>query len=160
MNELALQTRTRNQVHNVCDPHVQTFGLTAQSAELKDKYRTVFHRSTEPTETYNCHGLTFGSRRTRIYKAAEIRKILADDGYDEVAPNLVEPGDVIVYYAENGDADHSGIVVDVAKRSDNALMLVPTPKVLSKWGSCHEVVHFFNDCPYSLLTVRYFRMKK
>ncbi|QCB54275.1 hypothetical protein E5675_07395 [Sphingopyxis sp. PAMC25046] len=160
MTELALHTRQSNQVGNICDPNARTHGITAVSDDYKRRYPTAFHRSTEPTDTYNCHGLTFGARRTRIYRPAEVRKILADDGYHEVFPPHVEPGDIIVYFDEQGDADHSGIVVEIAKRADDSALLVPTPKVLSKWGSCHEVVHFFNDCPYSLRTIRYFRMKQ
>lgn len=160
MTELALHTRRSNQVGNVCDPNAESFGIIAISEDYKRKYPTAFHRSTEPTDTYNCHGLTFGARRTRIISPTEVRKILADDGYHEVRAAEVEPGDVIVYFDEDGEADHSGIVVEIARRVDGGAMLVPTPKILSKWGSCHEVVHFFNDCPYSLRTVRYYRMKR
>lgn len=159
MSELALHTRGRNQVGNFCDPHEETFGLTAQSAELKRQYFTAFHRSTEPTETYNCHGLTFGARRTRIFKTSEVRKILIEDEYQPIAAAAVEPGDVIVYFDDSGEAEHSGIVVELGKLND-AIGSAPVPKILSKWGSCHEVVHFFNDCPYSLRNIQYFRMKR
>lgn len=160
MAQLALETRKKNQVGNYCCPHQVIPGLVLQSADLKKAYVTAFHRSTDPTETYNCHGLTFGGRRTEIYKSNEVLKIISDDGYTQIARNDVEAGDIIVYFAENGDADHSGIIVDVPNLAAMNLPLAPRPKVLSKWGKCHEVVHFFNDCPYPLEDIRYYRLKR
>jgi hypothetical protein len=48
---------------------------------------------------YNCHGLTFASRRTRIY---DVQQVLAEDAYEHIPLNEVEPGDVIVYFYGKG----------------------------------------------------------
>jgi hypothetical protein len=61
---------------------------------------------------YNCHGLTFASRRTWIDDASLVPAILAQDGYAEVPVDKVVAGDIVVYYDDDGRADHSGIVME------------------------------------------------
>lgn len=60
----------------------------------------------------------------------------------------VLPGDVAVYYT-NGDAEHSGVVLEKPGL---------IPKLLSKWGNAQEFVHWANDSPYDATDIRYFRM--
>jgi len=97
------------------------------------------HRPVGPSRQYNCHGLTFASRRTWIWKPSEIEKILKDDEYETVVElENVLPGDIVIY-SQDGDVEHSGIVLSVD----------PVPLILSKWGSSHEVIHKINECPYS-----------
>jgi hypothetical protein len=103
---------------------------------------------------YNCHGMTFASRRTWIDDREAVSKILRDDGYEQVQ-NVADvlPGDVVVYFDDHGRADHSGIVVEAA---DPASLSIP--KVVSKWAWAYEVVHWANQCPYEMQDVRYFRI--
>ncbi len=64
-----------------------------------------------PCGFYNCHGMTFASRRARIWELKEISKVLAEDNYREVEKASTLPGDIVIYYCK-GDAQHSGVVID------------------------------------------------
>lgn len=109
------------------------------------------------TARYNCHGMTFGSRRTGIYDADTVKQVLAEDGYQEVAERDALPGDVIVYFATDGDVDHSGIVID--SRPPRIAGIIDLPTIRSKWGNGKEFIHLANDCPYKDCTMRYFRIQ-
>jgi hypothetical protein len=148
-SQLNLHTRCENQVANEISRGPVRAGDALFSQELKAKYVNGLHRPVAPSRKYNCHGLTFASRRTWIWDSAEISKILRDDDYEMVDLQDVLPGDVAVYYTD-GDAEHSGIVLRVKD-------LVPS--ILSKWGPSHEVVHRVNECPYDAKSVVYYRIK-
>lgn len=153
---LALCTRECNQIENWYDPSEVT-GFDIQIAQsLKVKHPVAIHRSTSVSYGYNCHGLTFASRRTQITDAQEVRKIIANDGYSQVVDrNSVSPGDIVLYISRDGDIEHSGLVVEVRKNE-----LIPLVMVLSKWGAAHEVIHGLSDCPYDARQVEYYRMEK
>lgn len=149
---LALQTRQKSNVANEINEIQPTAGMRQQADDYKRKYRREFHRNTDPTSTYNCHGLTFAARRTQIFDPAEILKILAEDGYNLISRSALEPGDIAIYRnPTNGDIEHSGIVVE---RTDYGA------RILSKWGSCHEVVHSVAESPYDASAVEYYRLKQ
>lgn len=80
--------------------------------------------------------------------------MLKDDGYEEVDAGEYRPGDLIVYFGETGDIEHSGIVVEFAPDD----LRLKIPRVLSKWGVGSEWVHPANDCPYSFANVKYYRV--
>jgi len=105
-----------------------------------------------PTPRYNCHGMTFAARRTGIFDREVIDQILSEDGYKEVPASQALPGDVIIYFAPDGDTEHSGIVVS-APTDD-----LGVPQVVSKWGKYSEFVHWANSCPYTFATARYYRI--
>ncbi len=136
-SQLNLHTRGENQIENEIDRRPPRAG----DQLLLEKHRADFpdetHRPVGPSRQYNCHGLTFASRRTWIYNASEIQKILKEDDYKEVAEKDVLPGDIVLY-TENGDIEHSGIVIS----------LDPL-RILSKWGPSQEVIHRLRECPYS-----------
>lgn len=150
-SELALHTRCENQIANEINRGGSLAGDFLQAADIRAKYRFEFHRPTSPSRVYNCHGLSFGSRRTWIHDPKEIAKILADDDYEIVPFDQVMPGDIAVYYV-NGDAEHSGVVIKVEP--------LQPPMILSKWGFLHEVVHKVANCPYDARQVRYYRISK
>jgi hypothetical protein len=113
---------------------------------------TQVTRRREATATYNCHGLTFASRRTGIYEVTAIQLILSDDGYQAVEEQHVLPGDVVLYFEPEGLA-HSGIVVAL-ERLGNAII----PKVMSKWGIAGEYIHSVRTCPYPRVDrIRFYR---
>jgi hypothetical protein len=149
-SQLALHTRCENQIANEIDREPVRFGDTLQVAHWTNQYPSELHRPVNPSRKYNCHGLSFASRRTWIFESQEIAKIIRDDEYQEVHYNEVEPGDIAVYYVD-GDAEHSGIVVSVDE--------LKVPTILSKWGPCHEVVHKVARCPYRADNVKYYRIK-
>lgn len=146
-SELNLHTRSENQIENEIDRRPVRAGDIYLSEDYKTKYPSGRHRPTQPTRKYNCHGLTFAARRTWIWKPTEISKILHDDEYSSIEPENVLPGDIVIY-VQNGDVEHSGIVV-----SSGAI-----PTILSKWGPAHEVVHKVNDCPYDSMQISYYRI--
>src|SRR5271170_4067495 len=65
-----------------------------------------------PSPIFNCHGLTFASRRTKIIDRANIMLILEHDEWREIDGQAAEPGDIVIYYDEAGDPNHSGMVVE------------------------------------------------
>ncbi|MEX1224845.1 MAG: hypothetical protein WEA31_09890 [Pirellulales bacterium] len=80
---------------------------------------------------YNCFGMLFASRRTGIFEASEVEKILHDDGYellDDV--RSVRTGDIVLYRLKpSGELAHGSRVVTVVPRKP-----VPDIWVLSKWN--------------------------
>jgi len=107
---------------------------------------------------YNCHGLTFASRRTTIGpEDSLIPTILKDDGYEEIQKANTQPGDLILYLnPEDNEVEHSGIVVKVVESPLGS----PVPHVWSKWGKGPEAIHHFGECPYSPENVQFFRLRK
>lgn len=102
---------------------------------------------------YNCHGMTFASRRTAIIDNSTIEQILNEDKYTQIPTEQVLPGDVILYVHEDGDIEHSGIVVEPPTQQN-----LNIPLVLSKWGRYLESVHLANRCPYDSNDIRYYRI--
>ena len=89
---------------------------------------------------YNCHGLTFATRRTRIPDSTSIRMIFADDKYQLINPTEVLEGDVVAYVDSHGDIVHSGVVISPSTETGPSV-------ILSKWGYGPEVLHSVNDVP-------------
>lgn len=147
---LALQTRKQADIENEIINDPPDAGLLLQCADLKKLFPQEIHRPVRPGQTYNCHGLTFAARRTRVWRPAEIVKILEHDGYQRIDRKDVLPGDIAVYYA-GGDAEHSGVVISTEKPP-------ALPRILSKIGNCHEMVHFAQMCSYDATDIRYFRI--
>jgi hypothetical protein len=149
-SQLALHTRCENQIANEINRGPIRYGDQLQAHDFETEYGVpCIHRPVQPSRKYNCHGLTFASRRTWIEAPAEIAKIIKDDEYEEVPFDRVLAGDIAVYYVD-GDAEHSGLVVSV-----NDLKV---PIVLSKWGACHEVVHPVAQSRYDASNVKYYRI--
>src|SRR6267142_1944590 len=138
---IALQTRKGWDIENS-----QSFDTSLweehQLAEHKGKYpRAEFRTGAIPV--FNCHGLTFASRRSGISDTRAISRILEDDHYERISREDVSAGDIILYVSgEDGDFEHSGVITDAPKPP------LFVPKVWSKWGFGAEVIHFANDCPY------------
>lgn len=141
VKRIALQTRKGTDIEN-CQPEAFSSFCLNQAADFPREYPLMKLRSAADA-VFNCHGLTFASRRTCIEEPLEVRKILHEDCYKPVDLKAVEPGDIIIYVAEDGDIEHSGIVV--SKPSDNSFGV---PEIWSKWGGFGEVLHFANYGPY------------
>jgi hypothetical protein len=150
--ELALETRQGNQITNC---QTDWFSPLDQRwcEDLERDYPEEDRRS-EPTSIYNCHGLTFASRRTAIDNSQEVLKILEDDKYVEVDNRLVKEGDVVLYFNRgNNEIEHSGIVV--SSPDDDPF---EGPRICSKLGKYREVIHSVYKCPYTLSDIRYYRI--
>ncbi len=135
---IRLQTALRRDIPNLQLVEISAFERN-WAADLPLSYKTVIFR-TGLCPRYNCHGLAFASRRTRIPDGESVKAIRNDDGYVEVERHKALPGDVVVYYGQDGDASHSGIVV----ANEGPLYI---PLIVSKWGSGPEVIHSLYDVP-------------
>jgi hypothetical protein len=153
MTALKLDTRKSNHVANFCETKSPLPRDLLIAEDLKSTHFSAKHRPTNVCYTYNCHGVTFASRRSQITSSAAVRTILSDDGYVKVSDNEVIPGDIILYIAEDGDIEHSGVVLNVQVEQISTAI-----QVLSKWGSSHEVIHLHRDCPYAPDKYEYYRI--
>lgn len=135
-------------------PNQQNFDLVGNEEILATRFVAQYEARlrTKATGRYNCHGLTFGARRTCIDDASSISKILADDGYQLVENTGVMPGDVVLYYDYDGTVSHSGIVVEVPGDPMNFV------RVVSKWGvPGAEYLHWVHRSPYGV-DYKFYRM--
>jgi hypothetical protein len=148
-SELRMDSRQGNQIENETNREPARYGDIEQINSYRKNFQNGNHRPTNATRRYNCHGLTFASRRTWIWKAETIQQILREDDYTEVELKDVMPGDVVVYY-NSGDTEHSGVVINVNK--------LKVPIILSKWGPCHEVIHQLAECPYDAQKIIFYRI--
>ena len=117
---------------------------------LVAKYQHAVLRTGASSE-YNCHGLTFISRRAWVTERKAIDLVLDDDGYDEIKLKDTIPGDIVIYFSDTGDPNHSGLVVEGA----GSLLDM---RVCSKWAYAGEFVHGLHNCPSEYgPTARFFR---
>lgn len=107
---------------------------------------TKAERVSEACPVYNCHGLTFGSRRTQVTHS--VLPILADDGFDPISEKEARAGDIVLYSNALGEIIHSGFVV--ARKSVEIIMGTQSviPVIWSKWGKGYEMIHAVGECPY------------
>ena len=128
--------------------------------EVEERYQKVFRKKYSlviqrrpPSGQYNCHGLTFASRRTGIHDPPVVEMILTDDGYRRISLADVEPGDVVVYY-DMGEVSHTGVVLSVVAGEPD----VPAfrrARVLSKWGHAGEYMHLDREGEYAQHDISY-----
>ena len=149
--KIGLRTRLDNEIDNVQPWWYSQFEWNTLDEQPDQFEKQGAKRTSEANPVYNCHGLTFANRRTQVdYSFSTISRILADDGFNEIPEREVRPGDVVVYYDSDGNADHSGIVI--AKGDLNV------PIVWSKWGKGYEVIHALPVCPYGTSDVKFYRI--
>lgn len=92
------------------------------------------------TETYDCMGMVFASRRTTV-GTDQLRMILREDGYRPVSLGDLDVGDVVVY-SRGTIADHVGIISGFNKTEFGDVI-----QVLSKWGAYPEYEHPIDHVP-------------
>lgn len=152
--QINTETTVGNPIGNdQCGEFANTFRFEARSWDRRYSGPGFLVRG-EPSPLYNCHGLTFGSRRTRIWDTEELRKILREDDYIEVDRLNALPGDVLLYLAMDGDIEHSAVVLSRPAESDFGI-----PLVLSKWGHYKELIHVASRCPYDYQHAKYYRLR-
>ena len=123
---IILQTRTGRDIPNGQGEQISDFEKK-QYDMVEKKYSFITPR-TNPNPIYNCHGLTFASKRTWITDNESLHHVIKDDGYEELKVEDVLPGDIILYFSASGDIMHSAVVIS---EPDKHLKI---PQVLSKWG--------------------------
>lgn len=134
---IRLETSKGSEVSNIQETDVSSFERN-WAANLPKTFPRIKQR-TDISPRYNCHGLTFASRRTRIVDVGAVNQILLDDAWLEVAPQDALPGDIVLYFDDDGDLNHSGVFIRTNE--------LKVPEICSKWGSAGEYVHLLNDCP-------------
>lgn len=137
---IRLETSKRTGIDNLQFFEISDFERN-WAAEIPKLYRV--QQRTDMSPLYNCHGLTFACRRTRVTDTGGIARILSDDKWAEIEMRDLLPGDIVVYYSDEGEANHSGIVVS----RDEALGI---PTICSKWGSAGEFIHLLTEYPRTL----------
>src|SRR5439155_16518618 len=120
------ETSKRRGIENHQDREFSSFDRNW--ARLLPKMHPNAILRTNPCALYNCHGLVFASRRTKIIATNQIKAILEDDRYEEVEMRDVKPGDIVIYSSEIGDANHSGVVVEYRPA-------YAAPIICSTWGN-------------------------
>lgn len=145
--EIALASRTGKGI-----PNTQSFvmgNVGAASQKIIEEYaaRTgAIERTKTSSLIFNCHGLTFASRRTSIHDEEDVRRLLDnEDDYTEIDIRSVLPGDIAVYYGANYTIPHTGIVISMPRQDD-----LHIPWVVSKWGHFREYMHRANKLPPQL----------
>jgi hypothetical protein len=147
---IVIQTRRGNTIQ--CDPpqvELSPFER-ALCGKLVEDFRKQLPNSVEiterrgPTRSYNCHGLTFLSRRAWLGRQEALLATLRDDGYQRIALSDVLPGDIVLYQEQSGIIEHTGIVVWIDEQPSSRL-----PWIISKWGKCGEFLHPYNRSLYT-----------
>lgn len=152
-SKLALDSCRSNHIDNQRLFEISVYESN-QFRQFDKDYGLGVERRCDPTPLYNCHGLTFGARRTGIFDSGTLSQVLTEDGYEEIAQGDVMAGDVIIYFDTSGDFEHSGIVIS-PPRPDN----LNVPFVCSKWGKYAELLHQGNNCPYNFANIKYYRLR-
>ena len=153
--KIALRTRSDKDIENQQLWHIADFEWN-KLVEF-DKYAAK--KVSDACPIYNCHGLTFGSRRTSVYESPLF--VLGEDGFEQIPERDTRVGDIVVYFDSNGAESHTGIVIgeeylgagDTLQSRGGRL-----PLIWSKWAKGPEFVHTVGNCPYDASTVRYFRL--
>jgi hypothetical protein len=116
--DLKLDTRCQKGIHNHMSRVAPGDGAYKLEHDYDKEYPHAKPRKVGPCNTYNCHGLTFASRRSNL-EFSEIFQILEEDDYQHVDRKDVMPGDIVVFISTGqikgstpGDVEHSGIVVE------------------------------------------------
>ena len=141
--QLQMQTARGVQIDNEQIDEISPFERN-QFPQFERDFSFATEVRCEPTPRFNCHGMTFASRRTGIFESSTLKQILNEDGYEQIEKDQVKAGDVIMYYGNDGDFEHSGLVVKPP--TPNSLNV---PTVRSKWAKYKELIHPGNRCPYN-----------
>ena len=103
-----------------------------------------------PTAAYNCHSFAWYNR---VYEDNDkwidnISGFINDATCTQIAIDYIQENDIIVYYDQNNNVLHSGVIYEI---TDNIEDLV----VLSKWGQGVACIHSVDDVPEEYLAVYY-----
>lgn len=160
--QFQFETRRRHKIVTHFTRESPLGGAFEQEEEISKRYPRSIRRNVGPSNTYNCHALTFNARRASIVDS--IKLILEHDDYHEVGSRQlgianVLPGDIVVYYSSGrngniaGDVEHSGIVIKISRPAT-----ITEVWVLSKWGYGDERIHVAWESPYDPGDIRYYRI--
>ena len=95
---LILETRRKNAVEFRMTRSAPLAGAYDEERKYDQLHPQAKRRNVGPSNTYNCHGLTFGSRRAEL-AFADVAIVLEEDDYTEIDRTEVLPGDIAVYFS-------------------------------------------------------------
>lgn len=148
---IILQTAKASSIENSRAGELTRWDI-ASFGDFEREYGSSTTERAPATPVYNCHGLTFASRRTGVHTDLAVSTIIDDDSYKEVPVDEVLPGDAALYYGDEGNVIHSAIVVEGPTQQAYGV-----PMVISKWGKYKELIHRAKQCPYAMGYVKYYR---
>jgi hypothetical protein len=138
-NAIDLATKRGTRIPNARRHERAAEALAAGKQYVLENHSTARLRSL--TATYNCIGMVFANRRTWV-EPTHVQMILNDDGYEEVEPRDVVPGDIVIYRDDAGEISHVAVVVAHEADVKNAEWRTT---VLSQWGADGEYIHDHRD---------------
>ncbi len=138
-NRIELATSRGKSIPNARRPERPPEALDAGQRLVLDNHPSARLRSL--TGTYNCIGMVFANRRTCV-EPTHVQMILDDDGYQEISPRDVAPGDIVIYRDGSGEISHVAVVVSHEPDLANARWKTT---VLSQWGADGEYIHEYGD---------------
>ncbi len=146
-----LQSSVGNNIPNYQTKELSQFEINTFDFYPK-KYPFIQFKG-QPTPIYNCHGFTFASKRTNIY-TRDIRSILREDSYIQIARDNILPGDIVLYVANDGSGDipHTGMLIQIDKTIKPEILYI-----LGKWGKYKEVIHPALVCEYDNCNLEFWR---
>ena len=145
VDSISLSTKKNTDITNEQCLERSPASLKAAIDLFKDLHPNIQFRSI--SNTYNCMGLIFASRRTTIPSFDQLKQILSDDEYEPVNEHRdVKIGDIVIYFDENTEPTHIGYVIRIDINIDLATFEF---KILSKWGYDGEYLHDIDDIPES-----------
>ncbi len=145
--EIPLATRLGNRIENELPPPPDQTTLVAHR-RISEAFKEWKERAALAVG-YNCAGHVWASRRTAIYEPSEWNKILTDDFYDDVDPNDVREGDLVIYYDKESFLHVGEIIAVDTIQGFRISSSAPIPKILSKWDQYSgEYIHSLRDVPF------------
>lgn len=134
-DSIKLETREGNRIRN--EQHFQRDDAAMAVAEdLARRYGIQGTRSL--SSIYNCFGMVFASRRTKVFPD-DIRMILTDDRYRQLrSVEQVIAGDLVLYTDNRGRYSHVAVVISPRFGEGG---VGNDPLVLSQWGADGEYLH-------------------
>jgi len=151
---IEVQTRLGSSIDNIQPWHYSPFEWNQLGVGVAKYEALGAFRVSGTCPIYNCHGLTFASRRTQVDWTPEtIAMILKEDGFEQIPDRQAQIGNVVIYYGDDGKPDHSGIVVGKQREFD-------IPLIWSKWGKGYEMVHPLGACEWSGMLTRFYRIRE
>lgn len=139
---ISLETSKRTTIKNYQYGLLVSFEI-ADAERLENQFASKFQG--DPNPLYNCHGLTFASKRTGVYEDTEVWKIIKDEYFEIKSDKEVLIGDILIYYDNDNGILHSAIVVKAENSNPADLADI---WVLSKIRKHKEIVHNYNFSPY------------
>ena len=138
-NRIELATSSGRSIPNARRPERSPEALAAGRRLVLDNHPSAQLRSL--SASYNCIGMAFANRRTCV-EPIHVQMILDDDGYHEIRPQDVLPGDIVIYRDNAGEISHVAVVVSHEPDVSNARWKT---MVLSQWGADGEYLHDYGD---------------